>query len=509
MVARLVELEGVQVQLETVDVVFGSEGPPAPPGPPGFAVYRNGVLEPILWNNSQLSSISLSIAAYDGQIGMGSVTVPGTGWRAGDRLSFISDLGYILYTGFVMDWSRRWSDASPSELETTYQLMDLNRQLIGRSIVEWVRSTEDAYSRLSTFLIHKFSDLTLDLTYLDTWTGYFLPAKSYTGDGAMDLIADLILYTGKTVYMLPDPTIEELYQLHFHDLYPGPIWAGFGVSDVLGDIDLVDVFPMTDTSANYSASDLAYYVEGRNGTATVAGLNVQSQTTHGAGGLKFEKVASYAVTEQDLILLVNNLLSGTTGVGDEKPTYSFTIQHLTGTELIRVPCGSTIEIDSQVLGIQVPSARIAHETLTVSRDVKGNPLPGYWDLAIELGFPFRSPAAVRGYGGQGGSFGAIMEVFPIADHVEVTYSDLSAVPVGSSILVTGVLKSPEDEAVRNADVILTWSLQQWQDEAETIPSTAWSLTEATSLTDRFGVALNILSHDNAGTWTKVRPRADL
>lgn len=506
---RFVQEGGVQVQEEAVDVIFGET--PTPPVVPdaNIYIYRNGILQSFSFNDEQLSSISLGIAAYDGQVGMGTMTVPGNpGWVAGDRISFLDEpigVGNVLYTGFVGDWSVARNEASPTEVETTYQLMDVNRQWIGRKVVDWDMLAQDAYTRFTAWLTEFMPDLTLDLSYV-LGSAVNLPAKNYTGDGMMDLGADLILYTGHTFFMLPGQT-EGTYEVHFHELTPGPIIAGIAVSDVVGDIDLVDVFPLTTPIKSMSASDLKNNLTAQNGTRTITGTNGISVASHNVGGLKWQAVVSYSVTENDLILMADGILDAITGTGEERPTYAFTIQNLVGSQIIRAPAGSTIGITSDI--IDIGSARIAHQTLSVSRDISGRPRPGYWDVAMELGYPFRHPAAVRGYGGQGGDSGALAEEFPIADHIDVIYSDLAAVPVGGSIQVKGYVRSEFGAIVTNEDVEVFWTLEQWQDEAETIPSTAWSIDFPMTLTDRAGMAINSLNRDTSGAWAKVRVTASL
>jgi len=516
MVARLVEFGGVQVQEEGVDVVFGEDAPP-PLAPPGFLLYHNGNLVTVKFSPHQLTAISLGIAAYDGQIGMGTMIMPGTpAWVAGDRITFTDLDGLLLYTGFVGDWSVGINAASPSEAETTYQLMDFNRQLIGRKLVDWTAgvnplvvkagiATLPSVTFIQQFLLEIMPDMTIDETYFDLTAPVDMPLKFYTGDGFMDLGGDLIIYTGKTFFMVPSQ-IENVPEFHFHELTPGPIAAGISVSDDPLDWDSLTIFPLTNPTRSMSASDLKNVVEGRNGTATVLGDNAGSIAVHNVGGLKWEAVISYSVDEQDLVVLVNGLLASVTGAGEERATYTFTIQHLRGPQLLAVPAGSTIGITSEI--IDIGSARIAHETLTVSQDAAGNPLPGFWDLALELGYPFRHPAAIRGYGGQGGDSGALAAEFAIADHIDVVQPDILP-PVGDSMIVTGYLRSEFGAIVNNGDVEVFWTLEQWQDEAGTIPATAWSLDDSSTLTDRFGKAVVILSHDDSSAWSWIKVHASL
>lgn len=507
MVARLVKYGTVQVTEGGVDVVFGEEGPPTPPGPPGFLLYRNGVLEAnVLFSPAQLTGISLGMAAYDGQIGQGSMVIPGLpGWLAGDRITFTDLDGIMVYMGFIGDWSVERNDASPSELQTVYHLMDTNRQWIGRRVVDWL-AEQRSYGRFIVFLATYMPDLTLDTTWVDPFGDVEMPARTYTGDGIMDLGADLILYTANTFFMRHG-AYDGAYEVHFHALWPGPVIAGIIASDDPLEWDYVTVFPLTNPTKSMSASDLKNTIEAQNGVVTVPGSNAPSIARHNAGGLKWEAVLQYSVNEIDLGLIANNILDPATGAGEERATYSFTIQRLRATDLLKIPAGSAMVIHSDI--VEEDLARISLITLTVTLDGAGNPLPGFWDAHLEVGYPFRHPAAVRGYGGQGGDAGRLAAEFAIADHINVVYSDLGAVPVGGSIGVIGYLFSEFDAIVVNTEVPVFWTLEQWQDEAETFPSTAWSIDFDETVSTPAGTAANALNRVSAGAWTKVRVTASL
>lgn len=516
MTARLVVFGGVQVVEGGVNVVFGTDSPTPPISPTmGFDVYRNGslVVFPYQWDNHQLASINLPTATADATVAVGSMTVPGDpGWVAGDRITFKDDLGNLLWSGYVMSHGRDRNLASPTEVETTWQLFDVNRQLIGRKVVDWVRPEETSLERLLAW-IAAFTPPTgplaidLDLTYIYGFGGVTLPAKTYTGDGITDLLADLILYTGYTIFLVASQT-ENRFQFHYSQPAVPLVTAGLTVTDVAASIDEVDVWGLTQPHAAYEAADMKNDVTGQNGTQEYASTNPTSISSHNAGGLFFQQVVQYSVDFVDLQLLVNNILNPVTGAGEEKPTYTFAIENLTGTDVIRVPPGSAILITSGVLGISGVRYPITHHTLSVSKDQNGTPIPGFWDVALEVSSQLRHPSAVLGYGGQGGDSGRLSEDFSIADHINVTQPD-QLPPVGYSMIVEGQIVDDIERAVKNKDVTVNWTLDQWQDDAGTIPSTAWSLDDLTTQTDADGIAVVVLSHDTSDPWAWIQVSADL
>jgi hypothetical protein len=476
-------------------------------------IYRNGDLEEYLFNNDQLGALSLGMAAYDGQIGMGSITLPGDpGWVAGDRVSVEDPPGTLLGTWYVMDRQRRRS-ASVDEVETTYQLMDLNRQLIGRKVTEWARNEETAFVRLSDWIGTFAPDLDLDLTWMGASTA-IMPAKTYTGDGVMDLLRDLILYTGYTLFLAPNA--DETFDLHWHELHLG-VPAGFAITDefaagtlatqvtfggeevvfvgqvvvygvgIYSDIEIL----IRDPIANYSASDLKNHFDVRNGVDTVAGTNAPSIALHGAGGLKFQAVLDYGGVDQQTLVVFANTVLNTAGV--VKPSYSCVIGPLTGVQVAAIPPGSRVPVTSQVLDLDTSIQRVSSIALTFSRDDFGNPLPGLYDAALELSFPIRQATAIAGYGAQGGDLGRLSPPLLWTD-TEIAYDDPD-IPVGVSTTVTAQLVDEDGVAIPVGDVPISWSIEQFSDEAETSPTTDYSLNFAVTNTDISGLATVVVTHD--------------
>lgn len=457
-------------------------GPPTPTE--GLTIWRNG--EPAdlgPFNDFQLGSITLVAAAYDCEIGMGSITVPGRpGWVAGDRITFWQD-DWLLHTAFVGDWQEERS--LPADFQTTYQLMDTNRQLIGRRVVDYVQSEGEATTLLTGFFTDKRPDLTIDTTtWVDTDTTP-IPARTYTGDGLMDIAADLIKYTGKTIFVLPTQTEGE-YELHFHALDDGRD-AGLEITDDPS-AALLPYALISRATRIMSAADLKNVLEGRNGIDTVTATDPTSITNHGAGGILWEATLDYQVTEDDLVQIVNTVV---TTSSEERPTYPVIAGPMTVTELREVLPGDIIRVTSAVIPGGRQPQRISRMTMTLARDVQGHPVPGLWMLALDLAFPRRQPSALPGFGAQGGDSGRLSTPL-VWDNTRVTEDD-PGIPVGSTETVTAQLLYGDRE-MPIPNVTLTWEIEQF--DADDNPTSDYSLSASTSDTDISGLATIVVSHDS-------------
>jgi len=451
--------------------------------------------------------------------------VPGDpGWVAGDRLTLV-DTNWLIYTGYVGDHSRS-RGAEPLEVQTTYQLMDVNRQLIGRKVVDHVSPEDTSIQRFTEFYTY-LADLSFDgTTWVDGGFPVTMPGKTYSGDGLMNMIADQILYTGKTTY-LALTQVENTFELHYHALGVGRL-AGLQINDdplvtgalavtymgagvTFGGVPVVYTYSSSATvvrpwnpQAGFTATDLKNNITARNGVVDVVGSNAGSIARHGAGGLKHEAVLDYSgLNEDSLVLVANNILNN---AGDEVGAYSCTLGPLTSAEVVLIPAGSLIWADCAVFGA-AQMLRIAHVTLTVTRDSGGEPVPGLWNAALELGYPLRLPSAVPGFGGQGGDAGRLSDP-PTWTDTLIAYDD-PGIPAGSSTTVTAQLVDQDKNAVPVEGVTLTWTLVQWEDEAMTVAGSDFSLSPATSQTDISGLALTVVSHDTAGAtimwWVTAGP----
>lgn len=477
-------------------VIFGTCLTEVPPGPftGAFEVYRNGEPVDILWSRNQLLSINLQIAAYDGDIGMGSVSLPGepdrdNGWWIGDRISFLDpNVPTVIYTGYLFRPEVGRNPDSITELQTTWQLQDLNRQFIGRRISDLSFDPEWPLD----YLVAQFKPMiegsgdpqpTLDdTTWVDTDPSPLFPPKTYNSDGAMDWIADIIKYTGKTVYLgLTDS--ENAFQLHVHALTDGPFADPIAISDT--DLGTADVFQPVSPRRIYETADLKDGVTGRNGIVLVPSIPVG---TYGDGGIGLEATLDYGVNEDDLILIVNNVI---TSGSIPKISYTCDIWNLTGQQVALARAGSLIAITGTVFGITNGFKRISRMTLTVSRDISGNPRPGRWDMALEMDYPFRNPTAIIGYGGQGNQLGAL-STYTEWTTTEPVVEDDPAIPVGSFETVTCQLRDDKGNPVSVEGVSITWSVLQ-DDRTTVHPDYATydddqTTPLAVSLTDQSGQA---------------------
>lgn len=479
---------------------------------PSISLYRNGVIVGGLqFNDDQLGQMSLATAAIDAQIGIGTLVVPGApGWVAGDRITIYSGTA-LVYLGYVMNRGQQRETIDALAIETSYQLMDSNRQLIGRKVVDWapggttVVNSQQVYGDVtaSAVLISFFSTycagLTVDTTtYVDTDTTS-VPGRLYNSDGITDLAADLIEFTGKTVFLIPTQT-DNHFEAHFHALTSGAS-AGLAISDV-GANGTTIFAPHRGATATWSAADLMNNIIARNQVDSVGGTNSGSISTHGAGGLKFEANLSSSRDQTGLTVYANNIINH---AGDEIPTYQCAIGPLTGAQVIQIPAGSLINVTSAAMGLGGTDQRIAHITLTISRDAAGNAVPGMWVAALELAHPIRQAAAALGYGGQGGYAGGLSNAILPADHVRLTTDSVpvGTFPVGNSLVITGQVEDVLDRPVVLAGITVNFTLEQWQDEAETVAGSGWTLDVASDTSDATGHVSCVLTRHPSGGPTVV------
>lgn len=428
-----------------------------------FEVYRNGVLVEIMWSRNQLLSISLTIAAYDGEQGMGSVTLPGIpdrddGWWIGDRISFVDpDVPTVLYTGYLGTPTVGRNHDAPTEVQTSWQLYDHNRQFTGRRVADQEFPPPNPYSLDD--LVGGFQPLIEgagdpqptvdDTTWVDTDGTPLFPAKTYNSDGATDWIADIIKYTGKTVYLGLTDT-ENAFELHVHALTDGPS-SDLAISDDPADL-APDVFAPTNPSRTLETADLKDGVTGRNGVSTV--LN-SPDGTYSDGGISWEIAIDFGGNDNDLTLATNNAI---TAGALPRSTYACSIWNLSGAQVAKARAGSLIPLTGAVFALSNTAKRIGRLTLTVNRDVAGNPRPGFWDMALEMDFPLRNPTAVLGIGGQGSGVGALSTYAAWKETAVI--EDDPGIPVGSFETATSQLVDDKGQAVPIAGVNMTWGVFQ-------------------------------------------------
>ena len=449
------------------------------------------------WSDHQLASISLQQCAHDFQVGQGQMTIPGDhGWIAGDRITIIEETGggeNLLYMGFVAPQRQRQRNpASPLEMEIAYSLMDANRQGIGRNVIDWVRMGDPAdtdTARVTSFASAFLSDLSL--TVDNNGLGTQMEAKTYTSDGITDLVADLVLYTGLTAFMVPGTT-DNTYILRYRDLTDTTgLVSGLTISDVAANVDNVTVFAPQMPVATYGSADLKNVLVGRNGITTVSGGGTNG---HNTGGLHWEASPNYGSNENSLVLYVNSQLATNS---DEIASYACTIGPLTGAQARQLMPGMFVTCVSDVFANGGTALRISTCTFKVAA-YQGVVAPGLWDAALELSYPRRLPTAALGYGGQGGQAGSLAPLEDIVDHIGVTQSDL-AIPVGGTASVELFLATVNNKKVPIDGVTINTLI-------ETVPAggTDYTLTPASDVTDTTGTITATMTHVSAGPSTKVR-----
>ncbi len=518
----LVTFGGVQVTFGGEDVIFGGEEP-WDVSTVGFRILRNGAeftdYDP---DEDQLLSISLTKIAFDGQIGMGTITVNGDpGWVAGDRITLYSwSDADCIYEGYVGDRSKSGNPRRPLDVQTTYQLMDTNRRLIGIHFIDYVATgTIGVPLTTSNDIVSAFFFYTGNGTGQalfthaeadETWvlgTGAVMPNRTYVSDGMTDAIGDIILYTGTTIFVTEK--LDGEFYLHWHELDQGPD-AGISISDIPLAANGTTVFAPINPEIVYSSSDLQNDILANNGVVNVVGDNATSIATHNAGGLHWQRNYQTSATQDDLETFVNGLLNT---AQDERPTYRCSLGPMSGHQVTLVRQGDMIYTNTVVWGEL--RLRIAAVTITASKDDGGNPAgAGIWDVALELGNPIRQPAAAIGYGGQGGFSGALHDTFPESAHFQPIGGGqfvASDIPVGGTYRINFQLIDSAQNAVRVRDVQALFTLEQWEDVAETIAGDGWSVNSplGSDLTDEFGFVYIDLTHDTAGSSIVVNVIASL
>ncbi len=521
-------------------------------------IFRNGTLAfdetaGDDFDDGQLSQFSLGMVALDGEIGQGSIAVPGNPhWNAGDRITIYEtgpidstpgsdgvsfggsdvDFGasvvifttsdpspstgqYLIYMGYVNQHSRVVNPSSPLEYTSIYNLQDVNRQLIGRKLVAFMDGTSDPLpvngdptnlqftSTTDGLLAANMADLaigtgaTYDTTYFDTSGTTRILAETFNSDGAMDIIARLVAYTAWSVYMVPTET-DNVIELHYHDLVTGPT-AGISINDTPGVYDYVTIFPPELPEVRYDPIDIANRIEATNGLNTVAGTEDDSIATYNAGGLNWDHGVQNSTDEQGLILYVNNALLQ----AFERVSYACTIGPLNGQQIAAMRAGSIIANSVAVWENGAVDQRISRITLTPATG--GMVAPGLWDAHLELSYPSRLPSQVLSLGGQGGFSGSLMDPLDAADHFQPISGGqfiASDIPTGApAYRIAYQLRDHANGALNLPGATATFTLEMWADLAETVPGDGWSISIPTGgdTTDNAGQVYVDLSHDTDGT----------
>ncbi len=509
-------------------VIFYDCIPDTPAEDHGFTLSVNGADYPLTgFNGEQLRSLRLADAAFDAQIASGTFVVPGApGWVAGDRLAFYADDASNTFIGnyFVTDRGQKRQSIETGAIETAYTITDTNRLLIGWYVIDFVTTGTgpeiqptralDVINAIIDFLNAGPAVTSLDST---TWVdnGDVTPMlnKVYNSDGASDMIGDLIIYTAKTVFLRA--TADAEYELHFHALHIGPV-SDIGISDSIDDALRANYFSPVNASLTYSATDLKTNIQITNSEGVIVGGGDAGHTgPHSTGGLRWDFQGAYGVSEDDLGQFANVLID--TG-GLERPTASCTIGPLTGAQLANISAGSQpLALISEVIDIEPDAQFVKSRSASIWNDAEGNPVPGLWNVELEFAYPQRQPTATIGYGGQGGYSGLLNDPFNQGNHFTTYYGDVWP-PVGTQSTAVTQLQGTNGEAVTQQGIQTLITLEQFLDEAETMPCNDFSLTGVgdppvlgqstlTGGTDRVGQVTYDISHDVDTGCVKMRVTA--
>ena len=462
-------------------------------------IYRNGSnITGLKFSDHQLSAWSLAEAAYDGQIGTGTLVLPGIdvgGVKpvAGDRYTILGDDNTFLYMGFVADHHTQRNPGAPLEYELLLDMVDTNRQLIGRELHDYTFATDiPAGTLMSNFISTYLSDLTLDTSHV--WTSLVpVAAQTFSGDGITNVLAQLIMYTGYTAFMVG--LADNSFAIHWHPLAYG-IPAGLSISDVAADVDGVTVFAPQLPIANYISTDIKNYVYGVNSVGYVVAGGGPNQ--HNNGGLRWQAYLMYGVNADSLTTYVNTVLDTQ---ATESANYTCSIGPLTEEQVALVPPGSDILVTCGAWGLTGSYERVTQRTLRIANE--GQIAPNHWYLDLQLAMPQRQPTAATGYGGTGGSSGALIDMSLVVDHVGITQTDL-APAVGEQSDVSLWLANIANQKVPIDGVTIYISV-----ETDPAGGTDYSVHDASLVTDIFGSVSTYMTHVTAGPSTRARVNGSL
>jgi hypothetical protein len=341
------------------------------------------------WTDDQLLRLSIELSAWDGEVGVGAAAIPdpsGNDDYPGAREFKITDSGVYILDGFIGDQTRTAVAPMHPEREHLYTIRDPNALVYGFRVNEQ-RPAENDVTRMTYFLN----------TYRPTWTQYIpstnlvnLDAANYGGsNGFEDLIRDLVEQAGKTFFV--HDLVAGGRCAHWHRTTEGHS-AGIDISDDHTVVNGTTSFaPHQYPARTKSVVDLKNDIVGRDQAGrTFQASDQDSIDRYNADGLEHDARLDFETTSQ--ADLQNRVQQYLTEHKDERETYEVKIGPLDFAAMAKWRVGDLIDVTSSVLGMPgtVSPIRIAHATITVSVDENGKPLPGFWDVAMELGSPIRS-----------------------------------------------------------------------------------------------------------------------
>lgn len=339
------------------------------------------------FDRDQYGRINIELAAFDGEIGTGQFPVPdptGSAFVASGRQLKVAQGSALLSDGFIIDqdW-QRGPFRNITEREYNYSVQDANALLGGFRVVR-TRPIETDYARVIAFAA--LDAPTWDTTWVLNTSTVSMPTKQYDGDdGWGELIADLVEFSGKTLFLHDKAAGGRC--LHYHVVTTGHT-CGLVITDVAGSLDATHFAPIQPLRQS-TAIDLANDIRGRDDAGrTVYRSDPTSIATHNADGLLHRALIDFSATSlADLTAKTAAYLASNK---DERHTYTCAIGPLDATALALIRVGDIMTVTSRAMGLSASDQRIAHMALS-----PWNGEPDLWQAQLELGAPVRRRARVR------------------------------------------------------------------------------------------------------------------
>lgn len=350
-------------------------------------------------DDDQLARVSLEFAAFDGEVGTGQLPIQDSAAAltvVTGRQAKVLEQGTVLTDGFVIDLDRaRGPEPASTAREYAVSIMDANALLTGFRL-EWNRGSETDYARVIAFAAAYLPSA--DTAFVLNASTATMPKKRYSsGDGASELIMDLVEFTGKTMFV-HDKANGTGRCLHYHVITTGHA-CGLTITDANGVADGITSFKPQQPIRQRTSVDLINDVKGRDqSNRTFIAKDATSITAHDADGLRHQAIVDFeAVSQADLDAKTNAILASQK---NDLDTYTCAIGPLDNNALALIRVGDIIPVTSSVMGLVGNNQRIAHMTLTPYA-VGGPPSPGLWNAYLELGNPIRRRARVKAGPGLG------------------------------------------------------------------------------------------------------------
>lgn len=380
-------------------------------------VTRAGVDRSTNYQPDELSAIQIQLAAWDGQVGQGTVPVPDPSGNQepywGEQL-LLEQSSQTILDGFLGQiTSERGGGATGTRRVHTMTLADDNALLQGHASAGWIRPAEAPAARWTAF-VTSFLPGGIDTTWLLTTneSGITLPKKTYRSDSVFDdLSADTIGPTGKTVYM-------EHRNFHWHLPTEGQT-----CSIVLHDTNAQTSTSFRPLSAQRTKDgmDLRNRIYARNDKGEeVTVFDATSITRHSGAGLHQQGYSEYgSETAAEMTRDINVTLAERK---DERVTWTYKIGPLTAAQAVALIPGSQMTVTAAVHSLSAAVKRIAQVTLAY-RHVSGT-----FEATIELGYlkrgkrkPTKTSSASSSSGGSGVAGGGCGGCAPFDASVDLHY----------------------------------------------------------------------------------------